>query len=149
MSNSYLYFFLYLAAFVICVTVYLNRQRRKHAAHVEQLQHAVESGLMEPPSLHPVVDTTRCMGSGACVKACPERALGVVDGKAVLINAAHCIGHGACAAACPVEAIKLVFGSERRGIDIPSLTLNFETNVAGIYIAGELGGMGLIRKAAE
>ena len=104
---------------------------------------------MEPPSLHPVVDTTRCMGSGACVKSCPEKALGVVDGKAVLINAAHCIGHGACAAACPVEAIKLVFGTEKRGIDIPNVTPHFETNVPGIFIAGELGGMGLIRKASE
>ena len=149
MSNSYLYFYLYLAAFVVCVTLYLNRQRRKHTAHVAQLQHALESGLMEPPSLHPVVDTTRCMGSGACVKSCPEKALGVVDGKAVLINAAHCIGHGACAAACPVEAIKLVFGTEKRGIDIPNVTPHFETNVPGIFIAGELGGMGLIRKASE
>ncbi len=149
MSNSYLYFYFYLAAFVIGVTLYVNRQRRKHTTHVAQLQQAVESGLMEPPSLHPVVDKTRCMGSGACVSACPERALGVVAGKAVLINAAHCIGHGACAAACPVEAIKLVFGTEKRGIDIPNVTPNFETNVPGIFIAGELGGMGLIRKAAE
>jgi thioredoxin reductase len=67
----------------------------------------------------------------------------------VLINAAHCIGHGACLAACPVQAIKLVFGTEKRGIDIPNISAGFETNVPGIYIAGELGGMGLIRKAAE
>ena len=149
MSNSYLYLYLYLAAFALVVTLYLKRQRNKHAAHSAQLQQAVDSGLMEPPSLHPVVDLARCMGSGACVKACPERALGVVDGKAVLINAAHCIGHGACAAACPVEAIKLVFGTEKRGIDIPTVTPHFEANVPGIFIAGELGGMGLIRKAAE
>ena len=67
----------------------------------------------------------------------------------MLVNGAACIGHGACASACPVNAIKLVFGSERRGIDIPVVKANFESNVAGIYIAGELGGMGLIRKAAE
>jgi len=48
-----------------------------------------------------------------------------------------------------VEAIKLVFGTERRGVDIPTVKPTFETNVAGIFIAGELGGMGLIRKAAE
>jgi thioredoxin reductase (NADPH) len=42
-----------------------------------------------------------------------------------------------------------VFGTERRGIDIPFVKPSFETNVAGIYIAGELGGMGLIRNAAE
>jgi thioredoxin reductase/NAD-dependent dihydropyrimidine dehydrogenase PreA subunit len=149
MSNSYLYFYLYVAIFVIVVTLYRARQGRKHDVHSAQLKHAVESGLMEPPSLHPVIDSHRCMGSGACVKACPEQALGVVNGKAVLVNAAHCIGHGACAAACPVEAIKLVFGTEKRGIDIPSVTPQFEANVPGIFIAGELGGMGLIRKAAE
>ncbi len=143
------YFYLYIGAFILVVSLYVRRQRRKHAAHVAQLQHAVESGLMEPPSLHPVVDPARCMGSGACAKACPEKALGVVDGKMALINAAHCIGHGACAAACPVEAIKLVFGTEKRGIDIPNVTPHFESNVPGIFIAGELGGMGLIRKAAE
>jgi len=52
-------------------------------------------------------------------------------------------------AACPMEAIKLVFGTEKRGIDIPFVTPSFETNIPGIFIAGELGGMGLVRKAAE
>jgi thioredoxin reductase/Pyruvate/2-oxoacid:ferredoxin oxidoreductase delta subunit len=134
---------------VLVTVLYLKRQRRIHGRHSAELEQAIQSGLMEPPSLHPVVDPALCMGSGACVKACPENALGVVDGKAVLINAAHCIGHGACLSACPVEAIKLVFGTEKRGIDIPNIKPSFETNVDGIYIAGELGGMGLIRKAAE
>lgn len=149
MSNFYLYFYVYVAVFVLVVALYLKRRRKKHETHSAQLQYALETGLMEPPSLHPVVDLTRCMGSGACVMACPEQALGVIKGKAVLINAAHCIGHGACAVSCPVEAIKLVFGTEKRGIDIPNVTPHFESNVAGIFIAGELGGMGLIRKAAQ
>jgi len=34
-------------------------------------------------------------------------------------------------------------------MDIPAVNPNFETNVPGIFIAGELGGMGLIRKAVE
>jgi thioredoxin reductase len=83
------------------------------------------------------------------VKACPEQALGIVRGKAVLIQPDHCIGHGACEAACPLEAIQLVFGTEKRGIDIPLVKPTFETNVSGIYIAGELGGMGLIRKGID
>jgi putative YpdA family bacillithiol system oxidoreductase len=48
-----------------------------------------------------------------------------------------------------VEAITLVFGTEKRGIDIPHVKPTFETNVPGIFIAGELGGMGLIRKGVE
>jgi len=42
-----------------------------------------------------------------------------------------------------------VFGTEKRGMDIPQVNPNFETNVPGIFIAGELGGMGLIRKTAS
>ncbi len=67
----------------------------------------------------------------------------------MLTDPTHCIGHGACLAACPVEAIQLVFGTEKRGMDIPYVAPTFETNVENIFIAGELGGMGLIRKAAE
>lgn len=143
------YLFLYAALVGVVMILYIRRQRRANHHHSTELQEAIQGGLSEPPSLHPVADPVRCMGSGACVKACPENALGVVNGKAVLVNAAHCIGHGACMAACPVEAIKLVFGTEKRGIDIPHISPGFETNVPGIYIAGELGGMGLIRKAAE
>jgi len=143
------YLYIYLIAIGVVMLLYLKRQKRLQSQQVAVLKEAIQTGLNEPPSLHPVVDPTRCMGSGACAKACPEKALGVVDGKMVLINAAHCIGHGACLAACPVEAIKLVFGTEKRGIDIPNISPEFETNVPGIFIAGELGGMGLIRKAAE
>ncbi len=143
------YSYVYIVVIGLVMVLYIKRQKRIHGLHREQLEEAIQTGMLEPPSLHPVVDLTRCMGSGACVKACPEKALGVVNGKAVLINAAHCIGHGACMAACPVEAIKLVFGTEKRGIEIPHISQEFETNVKGIFIAGELGGMGLIRKAAE
>lgn len=143
------YLYLYLGVALVFVGLYLYRHRKIHAGHAQDLNEAVRDGLNEPPSLHPVVDAGRCIGSGTCVKACPESALGIVHGKAVLTNAAACIGHGACMAACPVEAIKLVFGTEKRGIDIPDVSPEFETNVPGIFVAGELGGMGLIRKAAE
>ncbi len=143
------YTYLYIAVVLVFVVLYIRRRRRIHALHAAELQTTVEAGLNEPPSLHPVVDPVRCIGSGSCVKSCPEEALGMVNGKAVLINAASCIGHGACRAACPVEAIQLVFGTEKRGIDIPNVNPDFETNVPGIFVAGELGGMGLIRKAAE
>ncbi|MEW5770203.1 MAG: NAD(P)-binding domain-containing protein [Pseudomonadota bacterium] len=123
-----------------------NRRSRASGAILKEAQ---EAGLTEPPSLHPLVDPSLCMGSGACSRACPEKALGVIDGKGVLINPSHCIGHGACAAACPVGAIRLVFGTAKRGVEIPHVTPEFETNVPGIFIAGELGGMGLIRNAVR
>ena len=128
---------------------HLTRRRKKESVHRAELDEAIAKGMTEPPSLHPVIDPVRCIGSGSCARACPEEALGIINGKAVLTNASACIGHGACLVACPVEAIKLVFGTEKRGMDIPNVRPNFETNVPGIFIAGELGGMGLIRKAAE
>lgn len=140
---------LYAALMALAWGAYVWRRRHVDRRSRAALQQSVEAGLAEPPSLHPVVDPGRCLGSGSCIAACPEGALGMVGGKAALINASACIGHGACAAACPLDAIRLVFGTEKRGIDIPRLTPDFETNVPGLFIAGELGGMGLIRKAAE
>ncbi len=139
----------YAALIALVVGFYLFRRRRLERAAAQKLQESIESGLTEPPSLHPVVDPVRCVGSKSCISACPEHALGFVNGKAALVNPSACIGHGACAAACPLDAITLVLGTERRGIDIPQVKPNFESNVPGIFIAGELGGMGLIRKAAE
>jgi len=73
----------------------------------------------------------------------------MIDGKAELIEPSHCIGHGACKTACPRDAITLVFGTEKRGVDIPNVSPDFQTNIPGIFIAGELGGMGLVRNAIE
>lgn len=143
------YGWIYLLAIALAIGLYLRRQRAVQQQHAQELQQAQAAGLAEPPSLHPVIDASRCIGSGSCVRACPEGALGIVGGKAVLKNGSACIGHGACLTACPVEGISLVFGTEKRGVDIPHVSPDFETNVPGIFIAGELGGMGLIRKAAE
>ncbi len=131
--------------------VYVSRQRRIHARHRRTQEEAIAAGMTEPASLHPLIDASKCLGCGACVKACPEQphheVLGLIRGKAVLVGPTDCIGHGACKVVCPFDAITLVFGTERRGVDIPVLKPNFESTVPGIYIAGELGGMGLIKNA--
>ncbi|HED17394.1 MAG TPA: 4Fe-4S dicluster domain-containing protein [Gammaproteobacteria bacterium] len=134
-------------AFVGGYVFWYYRRVRKN---VELLEENTKAGLMEPSSLHPLIDPLLCIGCGSCVSACPEakkKVLGLVKYKSVLINPTHCIGHGACKTACPENAITLVFGTEKRGMDIPEISENFETNVPGLFIAGELGGMGLIRNA--
>jgi thioredoxin reductase/NAD-dependent dihydropyrimidine dehydrogenase PreA subunit len=124
--------------------------RRRSARDRAVLADNVDAGLHEPPSLHPVIDPALCLGCGACARACPEKTIiGIIDGKAALIEPSLCIGHGACQTACPTHAITLVFGTETRGVDIPVLTPEFETSVRGIFVAGELGGMGLIKNAIE
>ena len=121
--------------------------RRERALHRE-LEATSELGDLLPPTLHPVIDPARCIGSGACVTACPEyQVIGLVQGRVRLVNPMSCIGHGACAAACPAQAISLVFGTQTRGLELPRMDRHFQTNQRGIYIAGELGGMGLIRNA--
>jgi thioredoxin reductase/NAD-dependent dihydropyrimidine dehydrogenase PreA subunit len=130
------------------ILYYIRKQKHKTQLITEKIEIAKNDGTYEPVSLYPVVDTSRCINSGACIKACPEHdILGIQNGKATIINAAQCIGHGACFRACPVEAISLWIGTERRGVELPHVSPDFETNVPGIFIAGELGGMGLIRNA--
>lgn len=133
---------------LIFVGPYVRRVRRREQRNLAKREMAEAAGLNEPPSLHPYIDPEICLGSGACVAACPEGdILGLIKGRAALIHASRCVGHGQCAAACPVGAITLVFGTARRGVDIPHVKGDFETNVPGLYIVGELGGMGLIRNA--
>lgn len=129
---------------------YLKKNKRISHKTKSKQQKAIESGFYEPVSLHPVVNPDICIGSGACIKACPEHdILGLVNGKAQTVNASRCVGHGACFHACPVQAITLCIGTEKRGVDLPHISSNFETNIPGIFIAGELGGMGLIKNAVE
>ncbi len=135
---------------VVVVYIYIRKMRRETKDAEEKIAFAQEHGFYEPVTLHPVVDVNSCIKSGACVKACPEKdILGIRHGKATVINASRCIGHGACVRACPVQAITLCIGTEKRGVDIPEVDENFETNIPGIYIAGEMGGMGLIKNAVE
>ena len=101
-----------------------------------------------PTSMHPFIDPDICIGSGSCVNACPEGdVLGIVHGHGKLVNPLACVGHGACASACPVDAITLVFGTAKRGVELPVVDDTFQTNQEGVYVVGELGGMGLIRNA--
>ena len=143
------YFFIYVIPLLLVFFLYIRKQRKTEKESIDHLDVAIKSGLNEPASLHPTVDIDQCIGCGACLTACPEGAIGIINGKGALVSASKCIGHGACAISCPVDGIQLVFGTEKRGMDIPNLSPNFETNVKNIFIAGELGGMGLIRNTTE
>lgn len=149
LENIIAYSFVFLL-FISIVGIYLWRNSKRSSATKAKIEKAKELGFFEPVSLHPVVNLELCIGSGACITACPEKdILGIINGQAFPINASRCVGHGACFNACPVHAISLLIGTEKRGVDLPHVSPEFETNVPGIFIAGELGGMGLIKNAVE
>jgi len=151
MPDSLMDIMVYLFPLVGFFVLYSGAKARTQRKNIAALNESIETGMTEPSSLHPVINVNRCLGCGSCVAACPEQAghnvLGLIAGKSTLVGPSFCIGHGACAAVCPQDAITLVFGTATRGVDIPEVSPDFETNVPGMFIAGELGGMGLIRNA--
>ena len=133
-----------------CLIPYFVMHRRREAHVADVFSKSLEKGLEEPDTLHPVIDPNACVCTGNCVAACPEKdVLGLLSGSALAVNPTRCVGHGLCERVCPMEAIQLVVGTSKRGVDIPRIQENFETNVPGLFVIGELGGMGLIRNAFE
>ncbi|MFA5834771.1 MAG: NAD(P)-binding domain-containing protein [Bacteroidota bacterium] len=130
------------------VVPYVRRFRKKEEKAREKFHRMKISGLHEALTMHPHIDVMQCIGCGVCVRACPEgEVLGLIEGKATLIHGAKCVGHGLCAEACPVGGIELLTAKPGRSADLPILAENFETTVKGMFIVGELGGMGLIKNA--
>ena len=81
----------YAVPLIVVWTIYLG-MRKKVDTHSRSTQaEAKEAGLTEPASLHPLIDPVKCLGCGACVRACPEvmsghHVLGIIDDKATYIE---------------------------------------------------------------
>ena len=117
---------------------------RVHLAEV----HSGENGKSAPGKPRPIVNATLCIGCGSCVDACPETGtLALAGGKAILAHPERCAGHARCVEVCPTQAISLAVGGVLQTMRVPLVRENFETNVPGLFIVGELGGMGLIKTA--
>jgi thioredoxin reductase/Pyruvate/2-oxoacid:ferredoxin oxidoreductase delta subunit len=134
---------------LVLIVRHVRSTNRKEAA----ARAAAERGKLHsdgPRAQHPHIDAAHCIGCGACVDACPEGdVLAVIAGKAAIANGHKCIGHGLCAEACPVGAITIVMASPSVGADMPRLTPERETTVPNLFIAGELGGLALIKNAVN
>lgn len=134
----------------LVVLPYLFRFRKRTRRDRERKEEAVALGIDRPAAQFPYIDPSRCIGCGACVKACPEGdVLGIVGGTAVVVNGLRCVGHGRCEEACPVGAIQVGLGDLKSREDVPLLDENHQTTVPSLYIVGELGGLSLVRNAAS
>jgi putative YpdA family bacillithiol system oxidoreductase len=98
-------------------------------------------------NLRPRIDLDLCVGCGTCVHVCPFNVLEVVNEKAIAARMEDCTGFAACVAECPTEAIVLVSGGAMQTVELPTYDANLETNVPGMYLAGEVTGKALIKVA--
>ena len=129
---------------------YLLRWNRRQTKTKAKLDEAVRIGSNKPLMQHPIIDLSKCIGCGICTKVCPEgEVLGLVGGKAVLINGSKCVGHEVCKESCPVGGIEVALGDISSREDIPQLTPELESNLKNVFIIGELGGLALIRNAVN
>jgi thioredoxin reductase/ferredoxin len=137
---------------LVLALLYQFRRRAELAAmrrDMEERADAVSRGSDKAQLQYPQIDLSRCLGCGACVRACPEEGvLGLIHGQAAVLHGARCVGHAACARACPVDAITVTLGDLKGRKDIPALTSRFEVpDVPGLYLGGEVTGHALIRTA--
>jgi thioredoxin reductase (NADPH) len=143
-------------SFLIAVAIiggflfYHLRKEKKQSAKVRE---SAERGKLRsdgPQSQHPHIDNNYCIGCAACTMVCPEGdVLGMVGGKAMIINGHKCVGHSLCADACPVGAITMVLAKPSVGASLATLTSQYETTVKNMFIIGELGGLALIKNAVN
>ena len=149
MSETYLVYTFYAIVILVPLAIYLISLRRREA----RARRAAEKGELYsegPRAQHPHIDTTHCIGCQACTSVCPEGdVLAMLGGKAVIVNGHKCIGHSLCAEACPVGAITMVMANPSMSADLPYLTAEYETSVPNLFIAGELGGLALVKNAVN
>jgi thioredoxin reductase/NAD-dependent dihydropyrimidine dehydrogenase PreA subunit len=137
-----------LAAVAAIVLPYVVSFRKRRNTDRARKAEAVQLGFDRPTAQFPFVDPMACIGCGSCVEACPEHdVLGVVGGVATIVNGLRCVGHARCEVACPVGAIKVGLGDLKSRKDVPLMDEWQETSVPGIFAAGELTGMALVKNA--
>jgi thioredoxin reductase/Pyruvate/2-oxoacid:ferredoxin oxidoreductase delta subunit len=149
MTDSIVIYIFY--GLILCLPLgfYMRRQVRREARAQEA---AVQGKVFSdgPLGQHPHIDVSHCIGCQGCTSVCPEGdVLGMVGGKAAVVKSHRCIGHGMCADACPVGAITMIQSPPGFSANLPYLTPELETSVPNLFIAGELGGLALIKNAVN
>ncbi|MBL9079778.1 MAG: NAD(P)-binding domain-containing protein [Planctomycetes bacterium] len=140
-----------LVALVLAALLRRRLELRTQAANLGERRAAKARGSHQARLQHPSIDLAKCIGCGACVRACPEDGvLALAYGQAVVVHGARCVGHGLCAAACPTAAIALTLGDLSARRDLPAIDDTLEAvGVPGLFLAGEITGFALVRTAVQ
>src|SRR6187431_987921 len=114
-----------------------RNELRRMQQHLAERERVVRAGSERAQLQHPVVDLSRCLGCGACVRACPEEGvLELVHGQAMVVNGARCTGVSACQTVCPVDAITVTLSDTADRRDIPAISEELEAiGTPGLFLA--------------
>lgn len=119
----------------------IERRRRRAPA-------PTATPITAPPArkMLPVVDPSTCLGCYACVDACPFDVLEIQKYVAVVARPEECCGVVLCEQVCPNGSLRIDEGDVV--LDRPDVDENLEScDVPGLYVAGDLTGLPLIKNA--
>lgn len=136
------------AGLVVALAVYgVSRLRVRRRAEKLKKQNEPKAELQAATVRRlPVIDPTTCLGCYACVDACPYDVLEVRRYVAVLARADDCCGLTLCEQRCPNGSLVVREGEAIE--DRPRVDERLEAlDARGIYLAGDLTGLPLIRNA--
>ena len=119
----------------------LERRKRKQAAPL-----APKTAAPAERKRLPVIDTGTCLGCYACVDVCPFDVLTIERYVAVVARPDECCGVVLCEQVCPNGSLTISVGEPV--LDRPGVTEHLEsTDVPGLFVAGDLTGLPLIKNA--
>ncbi|MFT3772581.1 MAG: NAD(P)-binding domain-containing protein [Minicystis sp.] len=106
-----------------------------------------EAPLQAAPRVRlPQINTTTCIGCYACVDACPYDVLEIERYVAVVSRPEACCGLTLCEQRCPNGSLRITDGDPIG--DRPRLADDLESlDVPGLYLAGDVTGLPLIKNA--
>ena len=117
-------------AFVRCKGTCDVTKNQGNYIGISDCRSAVNAGLNIPECSY------GCLGLGSCTKVCPENAIHVVNGAAV-VDRTKCVGCGLCAKACPKGLIELV--PESKHVAVQCSNKDKGPSVKKICTAGCIG----------
>jgi len=130
------------AAAVYAVVRAVGRARTKRAAPTVSQADVMPATRVRLPR----IDPSTCIGCNACVDACPYDVLEMHNYLARVARPDDCCGLTLCEQRCPTGALAMSDGDPIG--DLPRMDGNLQSlDVPGVYLAGDLTGLPLIKNA--